>query len=203
MTLQEKYNFQDQTVLLAIEYMDNYLLHTLNAKIEIYQLVGIVALMLAVKMQEDVVLTQEQANMECKFLYSVQMMQMVELDMIKKLSYNLNLPTSLDILLQLLYLDDEGQLASIDKSLHIQNLVSQALPIIYLCFNEYEVVHQHTQLTIALASIFWILNKSDINNPIRASSEILLNYIMFKLRSVFQEHPSHQFNLLDVLHNTN
>jgi hypothetical protein len=43
-----------------------YLLRTESAQIEIFQLVGIVALMMAVKMQEDVVLTQEQANMECK-----------------------------------------------------------------------------------------------------------------------------------------
>jgi hypothetical protein len=30
----------------------------------------------------------------------------VEMDMFKKLDYNLNLPTSLDMLLQLLYMED-------------------------------------------------------------------------------------------------
>ena len=56
-------------------------------QIEIYQLVGIVALMLAVKMQEDVVLTQEQAEYECQNLYNRDMIAMVELDMVKKLNY--------------------------------------------------------------------------------------------------------------------
>ena len=58
-----------------------------NVQIEIYQLVGIVALMLAVKMQEDVVLTQEQAEYECQNLYNRDMIAMVELDMVKKLNY--------------------------------------------------------------------------------------------------------------------
>ena len=42
---------------MAIIYIDMYVKNTPSVQIEIYQLVGIVALMLAVKMQEDVVLT--------------------------------------------------------------------------------------------------------------------------------------------------
>lgn len=72
--------------------------------------------MMAVKMQEDVVLTQEQANMECKHMYSLQMMQMVEHDMFRKMDFNLNVPTSLDFLLQLLYLEER---TTIEKSMHI------------------------------------------------------------------------------------
>lgn len=51
-------------------------------------------------------------------------MQMIEQDMFKKLEYNLNYPTSLDIILQLLYLDDDGQLANEEKCISIQNLVT-------------------------------------------------------------------------------
>lgn len=58
-TLQQKYSFQDQTILLTIIFTDTYLLKNPNIKIEVLQLVGIVALMMAVKMQEDVVLTQD------------------------------------------------------------------------------------------------------------------------------------------------
>ena len=43
---------------MAIIYMDKYMIENKNVTIQIYQLVGIVALMLAVKMHEDVVLTQ-------------------------------------------------------------------------------------------------------------------------------------------------
>ena len=44
--------------MLTIIYTDLYVRATKNVQLEIYQLVGIVALMMAVKMQEDVVLTQ-------------------------------------------------------------------------------------------------------------------------------------------------
>ena len=72
---------------MTIIYMDMYVKNTPSVQIEIYQLIGIVALMLAVKMQEDVVLTQEQANMECQNQYNIQMMEAVEHDMFKKLNY--------------------------------------------------------------------------------------------------------------------
>lgn len=39
--------------------MDKYMAENKNVTIQIYQLVGIVSLMLAVKMYEDVVLTQQ------------------------------------------------------------------------------------------------------------------------------------------------
>lgn len=73
----------------------------------------------------------------------------------------------------------------------IQNLVSQALPIIYLCLNEYQIAHRHTQTSIAVASLIWILFKSDINNPIRANSEILLNYLLIKLSKVLKGNNFH------------
>lgn len=56
--------------MLTIIYVDMYLQQTPNVQIEIFQLIGIVALMMAVKMQEDVVLTYEQANQECQNQYS-------------------------------------------------------------------------------------------------------------------------------------
>ena len=74
-------------MLLAIIYSDLYLRETQHAQIEIYQLIGIVCLMLAVKMQEDVVLTQEQACSECSQNYSQEMMMMVEQDIVFKLGF--------------------------------------------------------------------------------------------------------------------
>ena len=76
-----------------------------KVEIQIHQLVGIVCLMLAVKMHEDVVLTQEQGNYECGNAYNTQMIAMVEKDLITKLDFNLNYTTSLDFLLQILFLD--------------------------------------------------------------------------------------------------
>lgn len=73
--------------------------------------------MLAVKMHEDVVLTHEQANQECQNQFNLEMISMVETDMCQKLNFRLNYPTSLDLILQFLYLDDDGQLACEEKSL--------------------------------------------------------------------------------------
>jgi hypothetical protein len=72
------------------------------------------------------------------------MMDMVEHDMFRKMNYILNMPTCLDVMLQLLYLEDEGELASEEKSIYIQNLVGKTLPIMMLCIKEYDIVHQHT-----------------------------------------------------------
>jgi len=96
-------------------------------------------------------------------------MEMVEHDMFKKLNYNLNMPTSLDIILQLLFLEDESKMTP-DKAASIQNLVGQAMPIIYLCTLEYSISHCHTQTSIALASLIWVLYRSDTSNPIRVNS---------------------------------
>ena len=142
-------------------YIDQYHRQTPNVQIEVYQLIGIVALMLAVKMQEDVVLTHEQAHIECQQQFATEMMEMVERDMLTKFDYSLNTPTSLDLVLQLLYLDDNGELAGPLKCMQIQNMVTQCLPILFLCQTEYSIAHQHSQLSIGLASLLWVLRKSE------------------------------------------
>jgi hypothetical protein len=95
---------------MAIIYMDKYMIENKNVTIQIYQLVGIVSLMLAVKMHEDVVLTQQQGNYECGNTYSIEMIAMVEQDMVKKLGFNLNYTTSLEFIMQILFLDNHENL---------------------------------------------------------------------------------------------
>lgn len=68
-----------------------------------------------------------------------------------------------------------------------------ALPIIFLCYNEYEIAHRYNQLTIALSSIIWVLYKSDQSSLNKNSSEVLLNYILLKLESLLGE--THQMPL--------
>lgn len=85
--------------------MDRYLTANKNVTIQIYQLVGIVCLMISIKMHEDVVLTQDQGNYECGKIYKNEMIAKVEEDILVKLDFRLNAPTSLDFLLQILFLD--------------------------------------------------------------------------------------------------
>jgi hypothetical protein len=56
---------------------------------------------------------------------------------------------------------------------------------------------------MALASLFWIIKKSEINNPNKGQSEILLNYVMHKLQSVYQGPDNIGFMFQDMLHNIN
>ena len=65
-------------------------------------------MMLAVKMLEDVVLTQEQANYECGNVYSPDMIAQIEFDMVKALDYQMNFPVATDFFLHLLLMD-QGQ----------------------------------------------------------------------------------------------
>ena len=61
--------------------------------------------MMAVKMHEDVVLTQDQGNFECGNQYSPEMIAKVETDILIKLDFRLNYATSLELLSQVLFVD--------------------------------------------------------------------------------------------------
>ena len=101
--------------------------------------------MLAVKMHEDVVLTQEQGNYECGNMYSQEMISKVEADVLSKLDYRLNYATSLDFLIQILFVDQAPERTNLhkveyscsrrnlQKYNHIRELLQQCLPIIHLC----------------------------------------------------------------------
>jgi hypothetical protein len=109
--------------------------------------------------------------------YSSEMIEMVEQDVVKKLDFQLNYPTSLDFVLQVLYLEDQGQgKVEIEKVIQIQNLIQQAMPIILLCQNEYKIGCTHSQISIGLGSLIWILSKRHLTD-----AQILLNYIMVKV----------------------
>lgn len=69
---------------------------------KVYQLIMIVCLIIAVKNYEDVVLTYEQGSQICGNVFSQEMIAMVERDILEKLEFQLNHPTSLDFILQIL-----------------------------------------------------------------------------------------------------
>jgi len=73
--------------MATIIYSDRYLQKNKNVQRNIYQLVMIVCLMIAVKNFEDVVLTQEQASFECGNHFTTQMIAMVEKDILEKLDF--------------------------------------------------------------------------------------------------------------------
>jgi len=56
------------------------------------------------------------------------------------------------------------------------------MPIIFLCQNEYTIGCTHSQISIGLGSLIWILSKRHLTD-----AQILLNYIMVKVQLVYQE----------------
>jgi hypothetical protein len=84
------------------------------------------------------------------------MIAMVEQDMIKKLGFNLNYTTSLEFLLQILFLDNHE---NFERYGQIQNLVEQCLPIIFVCQKNYNIGCAFNQFSIALASLIWVLKQ--------------------------------------------
>ena len=56
------------------------------------------------------------------------------------------------------------------------------MPIIFLCQNEYKIGCTHSQISIGLGSLIWILSKRHLTD-----AQILLNYIMVKVQLVYQE----------------
>lgn len=47
--------------------------------------------------------------------------------------------------------------------------------------------------SIGIGALIWTLYKSDQSNPIKANSEILLNYVLIKLTKVLKE-TNHNFS---------
>ena len=74
-----------------------------------HHLIGMSALILAVKIHENCILDFEQASELCYqdsgYRYPVGMFAQAEFQIYKQLNFDLNLPTALDLLLQTLIID--------------------------------------------------------------------------------------------------
>lgn len=97
------------------------------------------------------------------------MIAMVERDILEKLDFQLNHPTSLDFILQILlvnYAQAETYMsqyaptndAKCYQTLdHINITIQRCIPLIYLCQKDYETNMRNSQLTIALAAMIFVI----------------------------------------------
>ena len=92
----------------AILYVDTFLKRNRKVEACTLRLVGIAAIIIAVKMNEDKLLSMRQASHECDSLYDVDMLQKTEKIILVQLDFKLNLPTPLDFLQFFLYVSDSS-----------------------------------------------------------------------------------------------
>ena len=115
------------------------------------------------------------------------MIAMVEKDLLQKLGFNLNYTTSLEFLLQILFLEQEDETEEFSTFNQIQNLLEQVIPIIYICQKDYNIGCANSQLSIGLASLIWILNQKQESRSGSNDAHILMNYQLQKVVSMFHQ----------------
>jgi Cyclin, N-terminal domain len=108
----------------AIAYVDTFL--RLNSKVEecTLRLIGITAIFLAVKINEDRLLSVDQCVRECNSDYSADLIIKTEKILLLNLNFKTNLPTSLDFAQFFLYLSDEN--------FDFGDLVNESMSFIYV-----------------------------------------------------------------------
>ena len=82
----------------AISLVDLFLMKYSGVEIEVLQLVGISALFIAVKGNEDRILSIAQCESECDGQYSIEQLQNFERGMLTLLEWKVNIPTPMDFL---------------------------------------------------------------------------------------------------------
>jgi hypothetical protein len=82
----------------AIYFADHFILN--NSKVEVctLQLIGIAAILVAVKINEDRLLTFQQAVMECANGFTIEMIEKTERIMLLQLEFQTNVPTPMDFI---------------------------------------------------------------------------------------------------------
>lgn len=168
--------------MATIIYCDRYLQKNKFVEKKVYQLIMIVCLIISVKNFEDVVLTYEQGSEICGNVFSQEMIAMVERDILEKLDFQLNHPTSLDFILQILLVNhsqSENYMSQYQptnnkkfyQSLdHIHITIKRCIPLIYLCQKDYETNMRNSQLTIAIAAIIFVIHEQAIKTDAQAQS---------------------------------
>jgi len=92
----------------AIYFTDSFLRKNNRVEVCTLQLIGIAAIILAVKINEDRILSLQQGEFECNNNYSTEMIEKTERTMLLLLEFQTNLPTPMDFLQFLLYTSNQN-----------------------------------------------------------------------------------------------
>lgn len=103
------YGFLDNTTLLAMKLFDKFLSINEFVQQEMFFLIAGTCLGLAVKMNENCILDFEDTinliKKECQIEYTVDMFIQAEFQIFKSFDFNLNIPTAIELLLQVIFLE--------------------------------------------------------------------------------------------------
>lgn len=161
--VKQTYGFVDQTALIAIKLFDKFVSQNELVQIEMHCLIGMCCIILAVKMHENCLLDFEQAvelcRMECSLAYSIDMFHHAEFQIYKQLHFDLNIPTAVDLLSQLVFLDLNDQFEmDFVSNLCLEDrhlLISSATPQIYQCNYEPDISESKSQMSVAVGCLLY------------------------------------------------
>lgn len=112
-----------------------------NVLRDVHSLLGMTCLCISLKMNDNCVLSFDQAVILCHnhsgVTYNVEMFAMLEFEIFKTIGFDLMFPTAVDLLYQVLYLK-EMQDVVMEGSLITQNDMGQITSKIYQCNLEIE-----------------------------------------------------------------
>lgn len=104
------YGFNDITAMHSIKLYDRFLLMNKGLVVApMHALIAIVCLCLSVKMHENCILDFEQAaelcEKQCNIKFISEMFMEAEFKIFKQFNFNLNQPTGVEMMFQILFLD--------------------------------------------------------------------------------------------------
>jgi hypothetical protein len=108
----------------AISFVDLFMSRSNKVEPCTLKLIGITAILMAVKINEDRFLSVEQGVCECENDYSKEMILKMERVMLIKLDFRTNMPTAFDFLQFFLYLSDQD--------FDFSEIIMQCLSFIYV-----------------------------------------------------------------------
>jgi hypothetical protein len=82
----------------AIYFADHFILNNSRVEVCTLQLIGVAAILIGVKINEDRLLTFQQAVMECANAFTIEMIEKTERIMLLQLEFQTNIPTPIDFI---------------------------------------------------------------------------------------------------------
>ena len=109
--IKDLYGFLENTALFAIKLFDKFVSMNSLVQAPMQPLIAMCCITLAVKMHESCILDFEQAIKLCEqstgITYVPEMFTQAEFQIFKSLDCELNMPTAFDLLMQVLYLEQD------------------------------------------------------------------------------------------------
>ena len=120
----DKYGFLHKTRIQAILFLDHFMRKSDRVEYCTLRLIAIASVLVAVKLNEDRLLSVHQCVKECNNDYSAEMIVKTEKLLLVYLNFKMNYPTAIDFVQFFLYLSD--------PKFEFTELINESLSFIYV-----------------------------------------------------------------------